>query len=62
MMANYTGRRVYPIQTDFTPARDAGVRVVHAPTGLPRGGTDPDYNVTLRCLGQRVDKKPKKPY
>lgn len=36
-MANFPGRRVYPIQTNFTPARDGGNVTTLPPTGLARG-------------------------
>jgi len=42
--------------------RDSGSVTKVKQTGLPRGTTAPDYNIKLRGLGQRVDKKPKKPY
>lgn len=61
-MANHPGARVYPIQTDFTPARDAGPTTKNPPTGLPRGGTTADYNVKLRGVRQRIDEKPERPY
>lgn len=61
-MPNFTGRRVYPLQSNLSPARDVGDVTTTPPRGIARGGTEPDYNDQLRGLFQRVDKKPKKPY
>lgn len=61
-MADHTGRRLYPLQTNFSPARDCGPVTKTPMTGLARGGTNPDFNVKLRGIGVRIDKKPRRPY
>lgn len=56
---NYpNGRRLYPQIQVTSPAVDFGTLGKHEPTGLARGSTAKDYNVKLRGLGERVDKKP----
>ena len=57
MMADYSGRRLYP-QPSAGPAVDYGTLGKVEPTGIARGGTKPDFNALLRGLGVRVDKKP----
>jgi len=59
---NYTGRKLYPTQTDFSPARDCGTTSKYPPSGIERGGTEADYNAKLRGPQQRIDRKPKRPY
>lgn len=63
-MPNFPARRVYPNENNvaMSPARDAGDVTKESPTGIARGSATPDYNVKLRGLGQRIDKKPKRPY
>ena len=61
---NFPGRRVYPNEgaRDMSPLRDAGTVTKHEPTGFARGATTADYNIFLRGVHQRVDKKPERPY
>lgn len=54
---NHPGRRLYPIPSEG-PAIDYGTLGKVQPTGIARGSRTPDFNVKLRGLGERVDKKP----
>jgi len=63
-MPNFPGRRVYPNDgnVDMGQTVDSGLHTIHAPTGLARGGTTRDFNVTLRGLHERIDRRPRRPY
>lgn len=55
LVFNFAGRRVYPSRSGHN-ILDDGPRTKQWQTGLARGHTNPDYNVKLRGLGQRIDK------
>jgi len=59
---NFPGNRAWTIYPNSTPMVDAGQRTKNVQTGIARGGTVEDYNAKLRGLGQRIDKKPPRPY
>lgn len=62
-MANYPGMILYPGNPPGLGAiRDSGTVTKQTMSSIARGPTAPDYNVSLRGLGERQDKKPKKPY
>lgn len=54
-MADYTGRRVYPVAPDMTPELDQGTITHHMRTGLPRGGPTSPHNSNVRGLSKRAD-------
>lgn len=61
-MPNFPGLKLYPLNGTLGPVRDSGSITKSPQTGRARGGTSPDYNASLRGLGARVDKKPRRPY
>ncbi len=61
-MPNFPGNKTYPLLTGRTAMVDSGTITKNLQTGLPRGGTAADYNDKLRGLGQRIDRRPERPY
>ena len=61
-MPNFPGATAFPVYVNATPIVDAAYYTLHQQTGLARGGAAADYNVKLRGLGKRIDKKPLPPY
>lgn len=61
-MPNFPGVKAYPFLIGRTALVDAGAVTKNHRTGIARGGTVEDYNAKLRGLGQRIDKKPERPY
>lgn len=61
-MPNFPGQRAYTLLTNATPMVDSGPVTKNNQTGLARGGTDRDYNVKLRGIERRVDRRPRRPY
>lgn len=62
-MANYPGMILYPGNpAGLGAVRDVGTVTKQKQSGIARGPTSADYNVSLRGLGEREDKRPRKPY
>ena len=53
---NFPGRRVYPLQTLFSPARDACKVERREQTEAERGDTKPPYDARVRGVTRRIEK------
>ena len=61
-MPNFPGAIARPLLTNPSAYVDAGPITKVREVSIARGGTAADYNVKLRGLEQRIDRKPKRPY
>ena len=61
-MPNFAGQRAYTLLQDATVMVDAGDITKNVMGGIARGGLAQDYNVKIRGLSDRIDRRPERPY